>query len=101
MYYSISSLLWCLLCFLSGLVNFAFSSIPLSAHVEQPHSSKGQLPFHAHHQAPLLLDETFDKQVQQLLEEFHVPGLAIAIVDNVNITSKVCLVREQYSRCLD
>src|SRR5271156_4196398 len=45
MYYSTSSLLSCLLCFPSGLVNFTFSSTPLSADVQQPHSSKGQIPF--------------------------------------------------------
>lgn len=35
------------------------------------------------------LDATFDAIVEQLLLELHVPGISIAVIDGINITTKV------------
>ena len=40
-----------------------------------------------------LLDDSFDKRVQELLDQYHVPGLSIAVIDKGHVHSKVSRLR--------
>ena len=100
---SFSTLLLSVLIFPILLINLASSSALPLANGEHSQLSQDQVPFttHENDQPSPWFDESFDELVQQLLNLFNVPGLAISIVDNGNISSKVSLIAGKQSSGLD
>ncbi len=59
---------------------------------EQPPSGASRVPVDGQNASPFTKD--FDALVKELLEEWHVPGIAIAVVDGDETWSKVGIPAE-------
>lgn len=68
-----------------SLCRIALALVPLSYGL----SSQDQAPLHEVDHSPFTSD--FDKFVVRLMSDWHVPGLAIAIVNGNETYSKVCI----------
>lgn len=76
---------------LIALLSLALASADLTAPQQQP------LAFG---QDDTVFDADFDRFVEEALQDWHVPGMSIAVVDNGKIESKVSLPPSFLSLCL-
>ena len=62
---------------------------------DEPRSAASGAPADGHNASPFTKD--FDTLVEELLEEWHVPGIAIAVVDGDETWTKVRIPIEAYA----